>query len=203
VARREPAIRTTKAEVAQAALALFCERGYHAVTIDEIAARAGVTKGAVYYYFSDKEDLAKDLWHELWDRLTSEASAALDPEASTAENLKGAFRSVLDAMSGLGEARFFLRDAWVLPSVEVAGRADQQAAAALLGDLLGDARSRGELANIDTEAAARVLLGAYAEAVLHILTTGKADPTLEVVDRVIDGLFDQVAPGSRFAGTRG
>jgi AcrR family transcriptional regulator len=189
MARRNPAVRTTKADVAQAALALFSERGYHSVTIDEIAARAGVTKGAFYYYYRDKEDLAKDLWHELWERLTAEAQEALDPESSAAENLKTAFRTVLEAMGNLGEARFFLRDAWTLPEVEVAGRADQQAAVSMVVDLLDDARRKGELLKLDTEATARVLLGAYAEAVLHILTTGKADPTLEVLDRFVDSLF--------------
>jgi len=39
------------------ARALFAERGYAAVSVDEIAARAGLTKGAVYYQFKDKRDL--------------------------------------------------------------------------------------------------------------------------------------------------
>jgi AcrR family transcriptional regulator len=40
-----------------AARALFAERGFAAVSVDEIAARAGLTKGAVYYQFEDKRDL--------------------------------------------------------------------------------------------------------------------------------------------------
>ena len=40
-----------------AARTLFAERGYTAVSVDESAARAGLTKGAVYYQFKDKRDL--------------------------------------------------------------------------------------------------------------------------------------------------
>src|SRR5689334_819532 len=44
-------------DLLDAAEALFAERGYWGVSIDEIAERAGVTKGAVYSNFSNKEAL--------------------------------------------------------------------------------------------------------------------------------------------------
>jgi AcrR family transcriptional regulator len=40
-----------------AARLLFAEKGYAAVSVDQIAARTGLTKGAVYYQFKDKRDL--------------------------------------------------------------------------------------------------------------------------------------------------
>ncbi len=187
MARRNPPVRHTKQDVAEAALKLFCERGYHAVTVEEIAAAAGVTKGAFYYYFADKEDLAQDLWHELWGRLADAASDAYDEQRPLADNLKRCFRATLEAISSLGEARFFLREAWVLPKVEVAGRVDQQSGAVLVGSLLAQAGTDA-LGGLDVDAASAVLLGAYAEAMLYILTTGEAAPALAVLDRVIDAL---------------
>jgi AcrR family transcriptional regulator len=44
-------------EIVQAALAVFAEKGFAAAKLDEIAARAGVSKGALYLYFETKEDL--------------------------------------------------------------------------------------------------------------------------------------------------
>jgi TetR/AcrR family transcriptional regulator len=44
-------------EIVQAALDLFVEKGFTATRMDEIAARAGVTKGTVYLYFPGKEEL--------------------------------------------------------------------------------------------------------------------------------------------------
>lgn len=46
-------------EIAAAALELFVEKGFAATRIDDIAARAGVSKGTVYLYFDSKEALFK------------------------------------------------------------------------------------------------------------------------------------------------
>ena len=44
-------------EICAAALAVFAEKGFAAARLDEIARRAGVSKGTLYLYFKDKEDL--------------------------------------------------------------------------------------------------------------------------------------------------
>lgn len=44
-------------EIVEAALDLFVEKGFASTKMDEIAKRAGVTKGTVYLYFPSKEDL--------------------------------------------------------------------------------------------------------------------------------------------------
>ena len=44
-------------EILAAALALFAERGFAATRLDEVALRAGVTKGTLYLYFPNKEEL--------------------------------------------------------------------------------------------------------------------------------------------------
>jgi AcrR family transcriptional regulator len=45
------------AEIVAAALAVFAEKGFAGAKLDEIAARAGVSKGAIYLYFATKEDV--------------------------------------------------------------------------------------------------------------------------------------------------
>ena len=45
------------AEIVAAALAVFAEKGFAAARLDDIAARAGVSKGALYLYFETKQDL--------------------------------------------------------------------------------------------------------------------------------------------------
>lgn len=47
------------AELVAAALELFVERGFAATKLDDVAARAGVSKGTLYLYFSSKEELFK------------------------------------------------------------------------------------------------------------------------------------------------
>jgi AcrR family transcriptional regulator len=51
-------------ELTSAALALFVEKGYAATRLDEIAERAGVSKGTLYLYFESKEALFKSVIRE-------------------------------------------------------------------------------------------------------------------------------------------
>src|SRR6516165_6365964 len=46
-------------EILAAALACFAERGFAATRLEEVAARAGITKGTLYLYFPSKEELFK------------------------------------------------------------------------------------------------------------------------------------------------
>lgn len=47
----------TREELLDAAMKLFCDTGFHGTTLDQVAAAAGYTKGAVYSNFRSKEDL--------------------------------------------------------------------------------------------------------------------------------------------------
>jgi AcrR family transcriptional regulator len=51
-------------EITAAALALFVERGYANTRLDDVAARAGVSKGTLYLYFANKQELFKAVVRE-------------------------------------------------------------------------------------------------------------------------------------------
>lgn len=68
-------------EIVQAALDLFVEKGFASTKMDEIAHRAGVTKGTVYLYFPSKDDLFRAVVGEMMgpnletgERLVAEAT---------------------------------------------------------------------------------------------------------------------------------
>lgn len=52
------------AEIIEAALTLFVDKGYAATRLDDVAKLAGVTKGTVYLYFDNKEELFKAVVRE-------------------------------------------------------------------------------------------------------------------------------------------
>lgn len=51
-------------EIVQAALEVFAEKGFAAAKLDEIAKRAGISKGALYLYFETKEDIFRAVVRE-------------------------------------------------------------------------------------------------------------------------------------------
>ncbi|HEY5834100.1 TetR/AcrR family transcriptional regulator [Streptomyces sp.] len=53
--------RATRQKLYEAAVTLIAEQGFSATTVDEIAERAGVAKGTVYYNFASKNDLFEEL----------------------------------------------------------------------------------------------------------------------------------------------
>jgi AcrR family transcriptional regulator len=57
---RERKKRETRSAISRVATALFYERGFDAVTVDEVARAAGVSKMTVFNYFARKEDLMFD-----------------------------------------------------------------------------------------------------------------------------------------------
>ncbi|GGV69140.1 ScbR family autoregulator-binding transcription factor [Streptomyces griseoloalbus] len=79
MARQERAIRTRRT-ILKAAAAVFDERGYTSATIGEILERAGVTKGALYFHFSSKEELALGVFEE-------QLAISLPPQSSKLQEL--------------------------------------------------------------------------------------------------------------------
>lgn len=188
MARRVPRGQETRERILATALRLFAQRGYAAVSVEEIAQEAGVTKGAVYHWFADKDDIGRELQHDLYERLSSDSARAFAPDDDVVENMTRAFHTYLALLGDLGEARFFLRDAWVIPELDEAGRRDHEDAVALVRRVIAGATARGELVALDADALARVLLGVFAEATLHVLRSGERAGAEEVVRHVLESL---------------
>jgi AcrR family transcriptional regulator len=74
-------------ELLDAALDLFVERGYAATRLDDVAAQAGVSKGTLYLYFANKEDLFKAVVRENLVPVLDEAQVLIDQYQGTSAQL--------------------------------------------------------------------------------------------------------------------
>ncbi|MFE1754423.1 ScbR family autoregulator-binding transcription factor [Streptomyces anandii] len=83
--KQERAVRT-RAQVLETAAELFAERGYDATSIVDIAERVGMTKGAVYFHFKNKEAMAIAVVESNYDRwpavLREVRTENLDPRST-------------------------------------------------------------------------------------------------------------------------
>ncbi|MGW4459266.1 ScbR family autoregulator-binding transcription factor [Streptomyces albidoflavus] len=154
--KQERAIRTRKAILAAAAK-IFEERGYRAATISEILSAAGVTKGALYFHFSSKEELAQGILHEQdqWLPIPDRA-CKIQQIADTV--LLHAYRLQHDPLVRAG-----VRLSLDQQAEEVDRRGPFTHWGDIIGDLLAKAQAQGEvLPHVSTPETADVLVGAFA-----------------------------------------
>ncbi|HUJ03182.1 MAG TPA: TetR/AcrR family transcriptional regulator [Rhizomicrobium sp.] len=100
-------------EILDAALAIFAEKGFAATRMDDIAARAGVTKGTIYLYFESKEAVFNALVRE-------SIGTAISGVTENVERFAGSTRDLLRmVLTAIGE---FVRtsDRVVLPKILIA-----------------------------------------------------------------------------------
>ncbi len=122
--------REARDELLTAALRVFARRGFREAGIDEIAAEAGYSKGALYWHFAGKEELLAALLDERVDTPMRERFALLasaPPERDLSAAAAEAFARQLDEER---EAMLLEREQWSLairdPALR-AGYAERQA----------------------------------------------------------------------------
>ena len=79
-------------EIVGAAARLFAERGYRAVTIDDIAVSIGYTKSVIYYYFDSKNEILWQIFLRIYESyfraVESIRDQGLAPELALAQVIK-------------------------------------------------------------------------------------------------------------------
>jgi len=97
-------------EILEAAFEEFALKGFAGTRVDDVALRAGITKGTVYLYFPSKEDLFVATFKEMVQpTLDLLASLATNPKGPAMEILRTYFRFVYDALVHDRRGRELLR----------------------------------------------------------------------------------------------
>ncbi|MGA4851074.1 ScbR family autoregulator-binding transcription factor [Streptomyces sp. G5(2025)] len=158
--KQERAIHTRKT-ILDAAASVFAETGFPAVTIKDVADKAELTKGAVYFHFTNKEAIAVAVADEFYRRLNEIIAPVLehgDPAApqtvvDVLMAVAGGFRDddYVKAGSRLQIERPYIKGDMPVPYV---GFTD------LLTELLENCHKAGTLRATDPAALARVLRAA-------------------------------------------
>ncbi|MFC4625211.1 TetR/AcrR family transcriptional regulator [Daeguia caeni] len=87
-------------EILAAAAELFAERGYRAVTIDDVSASLGYTKSVVYYYFKNKNQLLWEIFNKIhntwWEEMQAIVSKDIPADEQLAEMIRQHALNVMD-----------------------------------------------------------------------------------------------------------
>ena len=158
-------------EILQAALEVFTDRGFAATKLEDVARRAGVTKGTIYLYYENKEALFKALVRETIVPVIAKGEALAHSFTGTARDLfeqliREYFRLVGDTpLSGI--PRLMIAEAGNFPELarfyyeEVVTRGHR-----LMAGVLERGMKAGEFRRVDVAVATKLAMAPLMHAVV-------------------------------------
>ncbi len=179
-----------------AAHALFAERGYAAVKMDEIAASVGVTKPLLYNYFGNKEHLYITCMERGGDSLTATVAEAVGATDSPGDALGAGVRAFFSFLDSDRAAWAVLFDETLPRGGEVADRVAEYRRKIIdlvSGSMLAQMpQERRDSARIEVEALSTALLGAAEALARWWLRTEEIS-----ADAAAELLISTIEPGLR------
>ena len=185
----------TRKKLLRAARRLFADHGYADTSAEDIAERAGVTRGTLYYHFRDKRELFQSLCEELESECTERITRAVLSAGPVEAQARQATRAALDAFLEPTYSRVVVREgpvalgwaAWH----EIMSRFSRQQ----LRLLMQVAMDQGLIRKHPPEALAAVVVGAVNEAGIAISAATHPKRTRDEFEEVISAMLDALLFG--------
>jgi AcrR family transcriptional regulator len=183
----------TRAALLRVARGLFTEKGYANTATEDIVQRAGVTRGALYHHFRDKQELFEAVFEEAERELVETVRAAA--AAAQTDPWRGFLlgcQVFLDACLDPAVQRIVLIDAPSALGWDTWHRIEVEYGLGLIRHSLQAAMDAGEIARLPVEPFAHFLLGALNEVAMGIARAGdrksaRAEAGV-VIERLLNGL---------------
>jgi AcrR family transcriptional regulator len=188
--------KVTRDKLVAAGRALFAERGYAAVGTEEIVRAAGVTRGALYHQFRDKEALFAAVVEEVEGEATRRvaegalATAATDPLAA----LRAGSRTFLDVCTEPEFERIALLDAPAVLGWQRWREIGLRNGLGLVAGVLEAGMDAGAIAPQPVTPLAHLLIGALDEGAMYLARAPDRETARAEVQAIVDRLVDGLAP---------
>jgi len=188
--RRKKQLPTDQA-ILQAAMVLFMERGYRAVTIDAVAEAAGVSKPSVYYHFADKGSLFVAVGHLVFARAREATQAILSRPSSFQKQLQDIMEVVFSLPQPFTAFDAMMHEAAteLTPEQMADLRREEQSLAELVEQAVFAAARRGEIDAVDPKLAAHAFLALLRVGQARDATGGRVFPRADVTAKTLVQLF--------------
>jgi AcrR family transcriptional regulator len=180
----------TRRRLFAAAVQLFTQAGYHATTVETIAAAAGVAKGTFFVHFHTKDAVILELV-----RIETRAAITARTAALTDGPIAALRATTLELANQAGMSRSLSRAvlAATLASSDLADAADAEFQK-VLALMLEDANRALVRRPAAADKLARGLMAAYLGAALHFAANAGSAPMRELVEPLVDQLLEPFAP---------
>ena len=177
----ESRTRETKAALLKAARKLFVEKGYAGTSTPEIVKKAGITRGALYHHFEDKEALFRAVLVDEYEAVASEIyRSATGAPQNTVEALMLGGTGFLNAMKDEGRVKLMLLDGPAVLGRQELDRIDRETSADELRIGLEAAMESGEIRKLPLDALTVQLSAMFDRAALSIADGDAMEPHVEI-----------------------
>jgi AcrR family transcriptional regulator len=174
----------TRRALLDAARVTFGSQGYAATSLDEIVAAAGVTKGALYHHFADKESLFRAVFEQVEREVSDQAVVEfLQPDPWQA--LIVGCRLWVEAHLAPDVRQIVVNDARSVLGWEVARTIETRLSTVAVRGALRKAMSAGVLTRQPLRPLASMLTGALSEGCLYVAESDDPATALEEVSGLI------------------
>ena len=183
------------AEIVTAALEVFVERGFAAARLEEVARRAGVTKGTLYLYFKSKEALFKAVVRETIVPVIAQGEALAQSFPGTArelvERLVREYWRLVGETDLAGIPKLMMAEAATFPQLtrfyyeEVVARGHR-----LMAGVIERGIASGEFRPVDVLVAAKLAMSPLMHATVARMAFGKCMPEGFNVVKYLDTHID-------------
>jgi len=184
----------TRQALLTAARDLFGSLGYLATSTEEIVAAAGVTKGALYHHFTDKETLFRAVFEQVEREVSDQAVAEFLQPDSWQAVLAGC-RLWVQAHLDPGVRQIALNDASSVLGWEAARAIETRFSAVAVRGGLRKAMTAGVLGRYPLRPLALMLTGALSEACLYVAEAEDPAAALDEVGELIASLLSGLRVG--------
>jgi len=177
----------TRRELLRVARELFTEKGFADATLDDVAERTGVTKGALYHHFRDKRELFRAVFEELEKEMCDQiVVAAATAGADVWEQMRRGVQAFLGAAADPAQQRICLIDGPSVLGWETWREIDEKYGYGLTKGILEAAMDAGVIQRRPVEPLAHIMLAALSEAALQI---ARADDPKQATDDMSSTLW--------------
>jgi AcrR family transcriptional regulator len=201
--RQEDRSQTTRAALVGEARRLFAERGYANVPADEVVTAAGVTRGALYHHYGDKQGLFRAVFEEIEREVTEQVATAVASESDLWQVMLRGLSAFLDACERPEVVRIALTDAPAVLGWQTWREIEAEYGLGLIIALLDRAVDEGLVAPQPAPVLAQIVLGALIEAALLIAAADDRESARASAERSVRALVSGllVDPPARDAGS--
>lgn len=171
---------------------MFAEYGFANTALEDIVQKAGVTRGALYHHFGNKEGLFKAVLELVQEEVAQRIEQAAQQHEDPWKQLTAGCDAFLEANTDKAIQRIMLVDGPAVLGWNVWREADARTSVRLLREVLTELRDQGIIKDLPLSALTQLFSGAMNELALWIAQTENPQASLKEAQAALNEVLNGI-----------